>query len=207
MTDTTDRILYYSHNLNPRVAVAVARHLDSPVRYVRADPMGKDKDWFRPINPNTRVPVLVENGRSLWETDAIAMRLSALAGGDFWPEDRREEVMMWVSWSGYHLIRAGDVFYFENIIVARYFDRDPDEQLLAGAGADFANHAKVLDDALAGRTWLVGDRPTYADFRAASVLPFASEAKLTLEGFDNIRRWHDRLMQIDAWRDPFSGLD
>jgi glutathione S-transferase len=30
--------LYYSHNLNPRVAVAVARYLQSPLEYVRASP-------------------------------------------------------------------------------------------------------------------------------------------------------------------------
>ena len=44
-TDT----LYYSHNLNPRVAVAVARHLDAPLRCVRIEPMGRDREMVRPI--------------------------------------------------------------------------------------------------------------------------------------------------------------
>ena len=77
--------LYYSHNLNPRVAVAVARYLESPVEFVRARPFHPAQiESFRKMNPNTRVPVLQEGEQSLWETDAIACRLSQLAGSDFW---------------------------------------------------------------------------------------------------------------------------
>jgi glutathione S-transferase len=65
--------LYYSTNLNRRVAVAVTRHLASPVEFVRASPRDpRFEEAFRPLNPNTLVPVLVEGDKSLWETDAIA---------------------------------------------------------------------------------------------------------------------------------------
>ena len=82
--------LFYSHNLNPRVAVAVARYLDSPVEFIRASPRHPENEHaFRAINPNTLVPVLLEDDRTLWETDAIACRLSSLAKSDFWPTDER----------------------------------------------------------------------------------------------------------------------
>ena len=89
--------LYYSRNLNPRVAVAVARHLRAPVNFVRADPMNPaHREAFRPLNPNTRVPVLAEDGKPpLWETDAIACRLSALAGSDFWLLDLGTDFFHW----------------------------------------------------------------------------------------------------------------
>jgi glutathione S-transferase len=207
MPGTALGTLYYSHNLNPRVAVAVARHLRAPLEFVRADPMGEDRDAFRPINPNTRVPVLVEPTGTLWETDAIAMRLAGLLDEAFWPARQREEVMQWVSWSAHHFTRAGNVFYTENIIAPRYFGRGPDPRALEQAGADFRTFATVLDDILASRTWLVGDRVTYADFRVASVLPFAAEARLPLAPHRHIVAWHDRLLALDAWRDPFDGLD
>jgi glutathione S-transferase len=38
---------YYSTNLNPRVAVAVARHLQSPVEYVFASP--RHPAWRAPF--------------------------------------------------------------------------------------------------------------------------------------------------------------
>jgi hypothetical protein len=44
--------LFYSHNLNPRVAVAVARYLHSPVEFVRASPRHPENEHaFRAINP------------------------------------------------------------------------------------------------------------------------------------------------------------
>ena len=79
--------LYYSRNLNPRVAVAVARYLKSPIDFIPADPRNpREEDAFRSINPNTLVPVLVEGSIRIWETDAIACRLSQLANSDFWPD-------------------------------------------------------------------------------------------------------------------------
>lgn len=207
MTDMTKATLYYSGNLNPRVAVAVARHLESPVIFTRADPMGVDKERFRSINPNTLLPVLVEKDRTLWEADAIALRLSLLSGTDFWPAELGPEMMMWISWSAHHFTRAGGAFYFENIIVPQYMGRAPDEAVLAEATADFLRFGQVLEDYLAGRTYLVGDHLTYADFRVASALPYAARAKIPLERFRHISRWHDRLNRIDAWREPFAGLD
>lgn len=201
--------LYYSTNLNPRVAVAVARHLKSPVEFIRASPrQPANEAAFRPINPNTLVPVLVEDGRSLWETDAIACRLSAIAGSDFWrTDDKMPEMIQWVSWSAHHFTSAGGTFYFENIVRPQIFTRPADGPALEEAALSLRRFGPVLDEALAGRTWLVDERLSYADFRVASVLPFAEQAQLPIAPYANIRKWHDRLNQLDAWRAPFEGLD
>lgn len=203
----TDLTLYYTHNLNPRVAVAAARHLALPMRYVRFEPMGADREACRPMNPNTLAPILVENGNSLWETDAIVLRLAKLADTGFWPDEHAAEMMQWVSWSAHHFTRAGDVFYFENIIVPRYMDRGPDQRALASAEDDFHRFARILNGVLAQREWLVGGRLTYADFRVATALPFAERALLPVAGYENIVKWHGRLNELVAWREPFAGLD
>jgi len=201
--------LYYSTNLNPRVAVAVARHLRSPVEYIAASPRDpRYEEAFRPINPNTLVPVLVEDGKSLWETDAIACRLSAIAGSDFWPgSDRLPELMMWLSWSAQHFTRAGDMFYFQHIIRPRYSLGPENTQGLADSLLEFRRFAPILDAYLADRDWIMDNRLSYADFRVATVLPFAREARLPLGDYHNITKWHDRLLQLDAWRIPFEGLN
>ncbi len=200
--------LYYSHNLNPRVAVAVAKHLDSPVDYVRASPRHPDNiEAFRAINPNALVPVLVEADRTLWEVDAIACRLSALAGSDFWrTDDQLPEMIMWISWSAYHLTRAGGTLYFYKLIWPRFSDETPDQAMLDEALADFRTYAAVLDQHLEGRKWLLGDRISYADFRVATPLPFAEGAGLPLAEFPQVQRWHEQLWALDAWREPFAGL-
>lgn len=200
--------LYYSKNLNPRVAVAVARYLDSPVEYVRASPRHPDHvEAFRAINPNALVPVLVDGERRLWETDAIACRLSEISGTDFWRTgEQLAEMIMWVSWGAHHLNRAADPLYFYRVVAPTFSDVKPDPAVLEEALSDFRSHAAVLDAELDGRTWLVGDRLSYADFRVASALPFADGAGLPVAEFSNVRRWHDRLWELDAWRAPFDGL-
>lgn len=201
----TDRTLYYTHNINPRVAVAVARHLASPVQYVRYEPMGADRDAFLPLNPNSLAPLLVEDGKPLWEADAIALRLSRLAGGAFWPDEHAVEMMQWISWSAHHFTVAGAALVWHNH-TARAWMGDPDPKVVEEFTGDFNRFAAILDATLAERDWLVGNALSYADFRVASSLPYAERGLIPLEPYRHIRAWHERLNQIDAWRDPFAGL-
>ncbi len=201
------RRLYYTHNLNPRVAVATARYLEAPVEYVRIEPKGADEEMIRAFNPNTLAPVLVEDdGSSLWETDAITWRLAKLTGSDFWQPDRLDEMLQWVSWSAHHFTRAGGTYTFENVTMINVPGWTRNAAALAEAEADLGQLGPILDQVLSGRDWLVGGKLSYADFRVATALPFAAAASIPLDGYGNIRRWHDRLNQIDAWREPFAGL-
>ena len=200
--------LYYSQNLNPRVAVATARHLAAPVEFVRASPRApNNEEAFRPINPNTLVPVLVENGRSLWETDAIACRLSLLLQPDFrCRSDEAPDFQRWLSWGAHHFTRIASVFYWEHLMKPKLGLGATDLAAVEKATPEFHRFARVLEEALASRTWLVGNRPTYADFRVATALPFAEAAKLPLDSYARIKDWHGRLWALPAWSRPFDGL-
>jgi glutathione S-transferase len=201
--------LYYSKNLNPRVAVAAARYLKSPVEYVLCSPRSPaNVETFRRINPNALVPILVEKTRPLWETDAIACRLSAIAESDFWRnDDEQPEMIKWMSWSAYHLNRAAGELYFDRLVRPRIGIPATPPAILEQAMVDFRNHAATLDQQLEDKNWLVGDQLSYADFRVATSLPFADGAGLPLADFPNVNRWHEQLWKIDAWRVPFDGLD
>jgi glutathione S-transferase len=200
--------LYYSPNLNPRVAVAVAKHLKSPVQFIRARPFHPaHMEAFRKINPNTRVPVLVEEGRALWETDAIACRLAELAGSDFWRRGAdMVDMIMWISWGTHHLTSAANPVYFERIVRPQFSNEVMDPAQLEEPIREFRQHAAVLDAYLADHEWLVGGRLSYADFRVATSLPFAARAGLPLEEFPNVVRWHAQLLELKAWSEPFEGL-
>jgi glutathione S-transferase len=167
--------LFYSRNLNPRVAVAAARYLHSPVEFVRASPRDpRNEQAFRAINPNTLVPVLVEDDRTLWETDAIVCRLSSLARSDFWPtDDRAPELQMWISWGTHHFTRAASAFYWEFVVKPTFGDTSVDARALDEATGEFHRFAAVLEDVLSNRLWLVGDGSFYAFFRVATALPLA----------------------------------
>jgi glutathione S-transferase len=201
--------LYYARDLDPRVAVAVARYLEAPVAFVgvsQHDP--RSERALRAINPSTLLlPVLVEEHRTLSETDAIACRLSCLAKSDFWPTgDLAAELQRWLSWSTRHFTRAASTFYFEFVIKPARGNDSVDDDAIAAAAGDFHRFACVLDEVLASRRWLVDNRLTYADFRVATALPFAASARLPVRGYPHILRWHERLCRLSAWSKPFEGL-
>lgn len=201
--------LYFSRNLNPRVAVAVARYLDAPVECIHASPLDpSQQEKFRALNPNLRLPILVDEEGSLWETDAIACRLSQLMGSDFWRSGAAQpEMIRWLSWGTRNFVVACDKVHFERVTKQRYGLGPIREEVVAEGLAEFAAAATLLGQVLSGRDWLVGSEVSYADFRMASVLPFAELAGLPLADHPHVAAWHARLWQLDAWRDPFAGLD
>lgn len=71
----------------------------------------------------------------------------------------------------------------------------------------FRTAAAILEAELSEGGWLVGDSVSYADFRMAAFLPFNNIAGLPLEDYPSVSRWYRQLEAIDAWRDPFKGLD
>lgn len=208
VSSATGMKLYYSRNLNPRVAVAVARHLKSSVEFISASPRDPANELaFRHINPNGLVPVLVDQRATLWETDAIACRLSMLADSDFWVKgDSLPEFQMWLSWSAHHFTRAASFFYWEYGMKPRLGIPPASAAEVEEASDEFHRFAKVLDDFLSNRAWLVGNSLSYADFRVATALPFASVSRLPVQGYARIMAWHDRLCRLPAWANPFDNL-
>jgi glutathione S-transferase len=201
--------LYFSRNYNPRLAVAVARYLKSPVEFEFASPFSSgQQEKFRALNPNLSVPILVEGDKTLWEADAIACRLSQLADSDFWPMgDSLPELVRWISWGYWNFVRACDRVHFERVTKQRYGIGPVSQDTVESGLEEFASSAAILEQRLDTADWLVGDHATYADFRVACVLPFADLAGLPLVDFPRVEAWHARLMEIPAWRDPFAGLD
>ena len=74
--------LYYFETLNPRKACAVARYLGSPVEFVRID-LAKGENRtpeFLAINPNGKVPTLVDGNTVIWESNTILRYLAGKQG-------------------------------------------------------------------------------------------------------------------------------
>jgi glutathione S-transferase len=203
-------LMYYTYNLNPRLGMAVAKHLGVPMAFRLLYRLGaEEKAAFGRLAPMGRAPVLVEEGRpALWETDAIACRLSTLAGSDFWRSgDSLVEMIRWVSWATQHLNRAADALYFNHVVMPTFTKDRLAQDELDRSLAEWHEFMAILDAVLAERDWLVDDRLSYADFRTGCVLPFAEQARLPLGDYPNVARWHRQLLELAAWRDPFEGLE
>jgi glutathione S-transferase len=200
--------LYFSRNPNPRLAVAVARHLKAPVAFEWAAPFAPgEAEKYRHLNPSLRLPILAEDGGSLWEADAIACRLSQMQGSDFWRSGANlPDMIRWLSWARDHFMRACDMVHFERGTKQRYGLGPIDPAAVAEGLALFHESAAVLEAQLRQRDWLLASGLSYADFRMAAFLPFNDVARLPLADHPAVEAWHQRLMALPAWADPFAGL-
>lgn len=201
--------LLFSRNPNPRLAVAVARYLNAPVEFEFAAPFAPGQaERYRPLNPNLSIPILVYGGKSLWEADAIACRLSRDCRSNFWRTgDDEPDMIRWISWGKENFVRACDIVHFERGTKLRYKLGELDEARVAEGLEFFHRASSILDGRLAAAKWLLGDSLSYADFRMATFLPFNDAAQLPLGDYPSLCHWYRQLEAIDAWRDPFEGLD
>lgn len=199
--------LYYFETPNARKPCAVAKHLGSPVEFVRIDlSSGAQKDpAFLAVNPNGKVPALEDGDVKLWESHAIMAYLAHKAGSDLWPNDPRTqiEIMKWLNWDTAHFSRHAGRLTYNNMIKPMFDLGEPDQEEIEDATGFYKQFAAILDNHLKGKKYIVGDTLTIADFGVAGFLPTAEPAKLPLDGCNEIRRWHNTMMEMDAWNSPW----
>jgi glutathione S-transferase len=199
--------LYYAETLAPRKACAVAGYLGLRIEYMFVDLRKGEhtKPDYLAINPNGKVPSLVDGEKKLWEADAIICHLAQRAESALWPRSVQQQidVVRWLSWNSQHLYRHAGSLYFEYLIKPWVGLGEPEPSKVADAQGFFRKHASVLDQHLKGRKWLLGNDLSVADFSVAVTLPYAKSAAMPLDEFAQVRRWHDQLNAFDAWRDPF----
>ncbi|MBV8439639.1 MAG: glutathione S-transferase family protein [Hyphomicrobiales bacterium] len=139
--------LYFSRNLNPRLAVAAARFLKSPVEFEFVSPFSPEqREKFLKLNPNLSVPILVEGDKTLWEADSIACRLSQLANSDFWPMgESLPDVVRWISWGYWNFVRASDRVHFGRVTKQRQGIGPMRQDLVESGLNEFASSAAILE--------------------------------------------------------------
>jgi glutathione S-transferase len=197
--------LYFAETVHPRKACAVAQYLGLPVTFIPVN-LGKGENRtpeFLALNPNGKVPVLIDGDTTLWESNAIMCHLARKAGSDLWPQDARQpEVMRWLMWDATEFMPHAGALYFEHIIKPHFGMGGPDKVAVDKALKGFARAAAVLEAHLKGRRYLVADTLSLADFAVAVTLPYDT-GYLPLQDFPEIRRWHDNLSALKAWQEPF----
>jgi glutathione S-transferase len=199
--------LYYCETMNPRKACATAKYLDLPIEYVRVD-LAKGEHQsaeYLALNPNGKLPLLVDGDTIVWEAIAIMAHLASRAGSPLWPREpaQQVEVIRWLSWDLCHWVPHAAVYYFEHSIKPRLIGERPDRAALELAKPLLLGSARILDAHLARHAYLTGEQLTIADFSLGVLLPHSREIELPLADFANIQRWHGELMKLEAWRNPW----
>jgi glutathione S-transferase len=157
------------------------------------------------LNPNRKMPVLEDGGFILWESNAI---LQYLAGkkpeSGLWPSDLRQQadVLRWMFWESSHWDQqACGAVGFEKASKMVLRLGPSDAARIADGEREFHRFAAVLNSHLKGRTWLVGNALTVADFAIGAWIPVAGPLQLPIGEYREILRWYEQgVAQLPAWQ-------
>ena len=164
------------------------------------DAGGLEAPAYLALNPNGRVPTLVDDGAAVWESHTILRYLAAkYAPERFYPADpaARSQVERWMDWSQAQLDASFmDLFwgYWRTSEAQR--DAARNAQQLARCRV----YMRTLDAALAGRRFLLGDSLSLADVPAGALMFRYANLGVTDALLPNVARWYEALCERDAYR-------
>jgi glutathione S-transferase len=193
--------------------VALKNHLAldcevQPIDLGRGDQLTPE---YLALNPNKKMPTLEDDGFVLWESNAILFYLAAKhPDRGLWPADLKSQadVLRWLAWESAHWdAESCGMVAYEKASKAVLGRGPPDPAFIARGEQNFARFAAVLDDSLRGKTWLIGERLTIADFSVGGLVPSAERMGLPVGDFPEIIRWYQGLAALPAWREALATKD
>jgi glutathione S-transferase len=146
-------------------------------------------DEYSRINPMRTTPVLETDDGYLPESNAILVYLAS--GTPLLPDDpwSRAQVVRWLIYEQTDVVFMIGGLRFR-LLVGRW---TPDHPEAARRREGALEVLRLLDDHLAEREFLVGDRYTIADIAVYGYSHRAEEAQLDLAPYSNVRAWFERV--------------
>ncbi len=198
------RLYHHPLSFNARRAVMTAVHLRAKVDLVEVNLTSPaDRALLSSMNPNSKVPVLEDDGFVVWESNAIMQYIAEKTPGQtLYPTDPRgrADVNRWLFWSAQHFSPAVGIFNWQHFVKGMLGQGGPDPVELARGEREFGQFARVLDTHLATRTSIVGDAISLADFSIAAPLMAIGTGKLPIAPYENVLAWFARIQKLEAWK-------
>ena len=159
---------------------------------------GAKSPEFLAINPNGRLPVIVDDGFVLFESLAITLYLAKKhSSGKLYPASLEGEARAW-QWSLWAVTEVDRGVNIWSLHAVRLPPEERNAALREEALKVIAAPFKVLDAAVAERPYLLGDDFTVADLNVAAVISRAVD--MDLSAWPNLKDWLTRCLGRPAAR-------
>jgi glutathione S-transferase len=153
---------------------------------------------FLAINPNGRLPFVVDDGFVLFESLAITLYLAKKhSRGGLYPNTPQGEALAW-QWSFWAISEVDRGVNIWSLHAVRLPPAERDAQKRDEALKVLAAPFRVLDAAVAGQPYLLGDDFTVADLNVAAVISRAVD--MDLSAVPNFKTWLMRCLDRPAAR-------
>ena len=152
--------------------------------------------------PWGKVPAMTHGEVHLYEASAIASYIDeAFDGPALQPANPvpHAKMLQWISIINSYLYSPAIVSIVIQRLVVPQHGGTPDEEMISEAKEPAEKALGVINDGLGDSDFLVGNNLTLADLFLLPITNYLSvtdpEGQELMSKFDNIRRWHDQMMQ------------
>lgn len=190
---------------NARKPLLIAHEIGIALEIVNVDVRkGENRTpEFLAKNPNGQMPLLEDGDFLLSESNAIALYLASLRPEKgLLPSDPKAlaHVHQWLFWQTASWGPAfGDVVY-ERLLKGMFGLGEPNAEKVDAALKKIARLSKVLNQALEGKTFLVGGQLSVADLCVASWAMYREPASIDLKPYPALLAWLTRIEERDSWK-------
>jgi len=163
-------------------------------------------DEYKKVNPCGKVPAIYDPNTdiTLWESGAIILYLIDRYDTDnklsYTALKEKHELNTWLM---FQMAQQGP--FFGQAGWFNIFEQGPkNTSAIERYNAQVARILGVLNTTLESKTWLVGDKCTYADlsfFMWNNTLPYtiqAADSTKAWEPYPHVKAWHDRMAEREA---------
>ena len=143
------------------------------------------------INPNGRIPAMVDGDLVLFESMAINLYLAKQYGPSLVPADPAAEAKV-VQWSVWGISEIEPLQM--QIVVQRFFTakEQQDVEIIEQATKGLQRPLAVLDSVLADTPYLLGSEFSLADVNVAGVMDLLSSLRFDFSAQPNVGLWLER---------------
>jgi len=189
---------------NSRKVLAVAQHtgIDVDIEYLDLFEGDTQKTAYKALNPNAMVPTLIDGDLSLWESNAINQYLADKSEDEgLFPRDlaQRADIVRWQSWELAHFNQAFGTLAFESVAKPNFMNLPGNDAVISWAKEQLGRFALVLNEHMQGRSYVVGDALTIADYSMIHVEFFKEMIPFDWTAFPHLNSYFDRMRQTPYW--------
>jgi GST-like protein len=146
---------------------------------------------FLAINPNGKVPAIVDGGTTVFDSNAILLYLAEKTGKFLPPASQRGELLSWLMF-----VATGIGPFSGQAVHFRHFAPERIEYAHNRYQYEAQRHYGILDARLAKHRYMVGDTYTIVDMDVwgwARMVPFMMGGPEAWEKFPNVKRLVDEI--------------
>jgi glutathione S-transferase len=162
-----------------------AKELGLDYEHVQADLKSAD---FAKINPNAKMPAISDGKTTIFESMAINLYLARKHDKGLWPKSVDDEGLTF-QWSFWVMTEVEKPLL--NVLMD-VIGMKKDAKAADEGRAALEKPFNILNMALAGKDYLLGDKFTIADLNVASVISWAKPARIDLDAWPNLKAWLER---------------